>query len=72
MPIPIIILVSIPIFLGIVYVTPFEQPEEVQEEEITKSDANILYFFLMIIWIIFLLRILVQLKKKTFKITQRY
>ena len=72
MPIPIIILVSIPIFLGIVYVTPFDQPEEVQEEEITKPDANILYFFLMIIWIIFLLRILVQLKKKTFKITQRY
>ena len=70
---PIIILVAIPIFLGIVSVSPFDQPEEFNEERISEEpDLSILYFMLMGIWIIFLMRILLQIKKGTFKITQRY
>ena len=70
---PIIILVAIPIFLGIVSVPPFDQPEELNEEIISEEpDLSTLYFILMGIWIIFLMRILLQIKKGTFKITQRY
>ena len=70
---PILILVAIPIFLGIVSVSPFDQPEEFNEERISEEpDLSILYFMLMGIWIIFLMRILLQIKKGTFKITQRY
>ncbi len=73
MVIPIIILVAIPIFLGIVFVPPFEQPEEFNDEIISEEpDANILYFLLLVIWIIFLMRILFQIKNGTFKATQRY
>ena len=70
---PIIILVTIPIFLGIVSVSPFDQSEEFNEEIISEDpDLSILYFMLMGIWIILLMRILLQIKKGTFKITQRY
>ena len=70
---PIIILVAIPIFLGIVSVSPFDLPEEFNEEMISEEpDLSILYFMLMGIWIILLMRILIQIKKGTFKITQRY
>jgi len=73
MVVPIIILVAIPVFLGIVYMPPFDQPEELEPEIISKEpDMSILYFMLMGIWIIFLLRILLQVKKGTFKATQRY
>ncbi len=73
MVLPIIVLVSIPVFLGVVYVTPFEQPEEVQPEVIEEEpDATFLYMFLMGIWLIFLMRILLQLRKGTFRVTQRY
>jgi len=73
MVVPIIILVAIPVFLGIVYMPPFDQPEESEPEIISKEpDMSILYFMLMGIWIIFLLRILLQVKKGTFKATQRY
>ena len=71
--IPIIILVTIPIFLGIVFVPPFDQPEEVESKVVSnESDMSILYFVLMGIWVIFLLRILLQIKKGTFRTTQRY
>ena len=73
MVIPIVIVVAIPIFLGIVYMPAFEQPEEVEPEVISEEpDMSILYFMLMGIWIIFLLRILIQLKRGTFKAMQRY
>ncbi len=73
MVIPIIILVTIPIFFGIVFAPPFEQPEEFNDEIISEEpDANILYFLLLVIWIIFLMRILFQIKNGTFKATQRY
>ena len=73
MVIPIVFLVTIPIFLGIVTVSPFDLPEEPEEEIIPKEpNVNILYFFLMGVWLFFLIRILLQLKKGTFKATNKY
>ena len=73
MVIPLIILVAIPVFLGIVVVSPFDQPEEPKNEVIPEEpDENILYFFLMGIWLFFLIRILFQLKKGTFKAAKKY
>ena len=83
MVIPIIILVTIPIFLGIVVVSPFDQPEEFNEEIIleepefndeTSSEpgVNVLYFLLIVVWTIILFRMLRQIKKGTFKATKRY
>jgi hypothetical protein len=77
---PIIILIVVPVFLGIVYVTPFDLPEEmdVEEisesnvEEISESNASILYFILMGIWTVFLLRVLFRIRKGTFKISHKY
>ncbi|MDH3696120.1 MAG: hypothetical protein OEQ15_02275 [Nitrosopumilus sp.] len=73
MVVPIIVLLGIPILLGIVYVTPFDQPEEIEKETITEEpDLSILYFILMSIWTIYLLKILIQIKRGTFKLTQRH
>lgn len=73
MVIPIIVLITIPVFLGIVYVAPYDQPEEIDSQVISEEpDLSILYFILMVTWTIFLLRILLKIKKGTFKITQRY
>jgi hypothetical protein len=73
MVIPLIILVVIPVFLGIVTVSPFDQPEEPKNEVIPEEpDENILYFLLMGIWLFFLIRILLQLKKGTFRVTKKY
>ena len=78
---PIIILVAIPIFLGLVYVAPFDQPEELYDEPISEEydetlseepDGNILYFLLMGIWVFFLMRILLLMKRGRFRVTQRY
>ena len=77
MPVPIIILVAIPIFLGIVYMPPFDMPEQVEPEEVEPTvpkepGMSILFFMMMVIWIIFLLRIIIKLRKGTFRVTQRY
>ncbi len=84
MVIPIIILVIIPIFFGIVFAPPFDYPEELNDEIILKEpefndetiseepSTNILYLFLIGIWTIVLLRMLLQIKKGTFKATKRY
>ena len=73
MVIPVIFLVTIPIFLGLVTVSPFEIPEEADEEIISEEpNVNILYLILMGIWIFFLIRILLQLKKGSFKLTDKY
>ena len=85
MVIPIIVVIAIPIFFGIVYSPPFDIPEEINDEMILEEPSefndkviseeprtNFLYFLLMTIWIIFLLRILLQVKKGNFKVTQRY
>ncbi|NOQ44757.1 MAG: hypothetical protein GQ471_03770 [Nitrosopumilus sp.] len=73
------IVIVIPIILGIVYVPPFDLPEE-PIEEITVldepasdiPDRDFIYFFLMIIWFFFLLRILFQIRKGTFTIKRKY
>ena len=73
MVLPIVILVVIPIFLGISYVAPFELPSETEEPVIPEnSGATVLYVLLMGIWVIFLLRIIILMKKGSYKITQRY
>ena len=73
MVIPIIILVAIPVFLGIAFVLPFDLPEEPKNEIISEErNDNVLYLVLIVIWTIVLMRILLQIKKGTFKITQRY
>ena len=76
MPIPIIILVAIPVFLGIVYMPPFDMPQQVEPEvepTVPKEPGmSILFFMMMVIWIIFLVRIMIKLKKGTFRVTQRY
>ena len=73
MVIPIIVLVSIPIFLGIVYMPPFDQPVVEEPKEVPEGpDVNILYFILMGIWTLYLIKILLQVKRGTFKTTQRY
>ena len=73
MPIPIITVLIIPIFFGIVYVSPFEFQEEEQIEIIQEEpNLNIFYFMLFVIWIIFLTRILVQIKKRQFRFAQKY
>ncbi len=84
MVMPIIILVAIPIFLGIVTVSPFDQPEEFNDEMILEEpefndeiileepDMTILYFLFIGIWAVILLRMLLQIKKGTFKATKWY
>ncbi len=73
------VVIVIPILLGIGYVPPFDLPEE-PIEEITVPDEPIsdlpdrdfIYFFLMIIWLFFLLRILFQIRKGTFTLQRKY
>jgi len=93
MVIPIIILVAIPIFFGIVAVSPFDQLEEFNDEMILEPEFNdemilepefndemileepdmtILYFLFIGIWTVILLRMLLQIKKGTFKATKWY
>jgi len=73
MVVPIIVLVAIPVFLGIVYMPPFDMPVEPEVTEIPEEpDVNILYFILMGIWTLYLIKILLQVKRRTFKVTQRY
>ena len=79
MVVPIIVLVAIPIFLGIVYMPPFDMPVEPEAVEIPEAaeipeepDTSVLYYVLMGIWTLYLIKILLQVKRRTFKVTQRY
>jgi hypothetical protein len=73
MVMPIILLVVIPILLGIVYVSPFDLPKETEPEVISEEpDGSILYYILIGIWSLYLLRIIFKIKKGTFKVTQKY
>jgi hypothetical protein len=80
MVVPIIVLVAIPVFLGIVYMPPFdmpvdEEPKEIPEEpkEIPEEPGfSILYYFLIVFWTLYLIKILLQMKRRTFKVNQRY
>jgi signal transduction histidine kinase len=60
-------LVIIPIILTLVTVSPFEDPIEEEIESIPQEDnPQILFIILTIIWFLFLLRVLYQVKKGTF------
>lgn len=73
MVVPIIVLLGIPILLGIVYMPPYDLPVEEEPNEIPEEpDVSILYYILMGIWTLYLIKILLQVKKGTFKVTQRY
>ena len=73
MVVPIIVLLGIPILLGIVYMPPFDLPAEEKPENITdEPDVSLLYYILMGIWTLYLIKILLQVKKGTFKVNQRY
>ncbi len=81
MVVPIIILVAIPVFLGLVYMPPFDMPVEEPKDSPAgiepkvipeEPDVSILYYILMGIWSLYLIKIIIQVKKGTFKVTQRY
>jgi len=73
MVVPIIVLVAIPVFLGIVYMPPYDLPVEEEPREIPEEpDVSVLYYILMGIWTLYLIKILLQVKRRTFKVTQRY
>jgi hypothetical protein len=70
---PLVIVIIIPIILGIVIVSPFDEPVMEKSEEIENtSNFGMAYFLLMLIWFFFLVRILFQLKKGTFNIQKKY
>ncbi len=69
----------IPIILGMVVAPPFDASEEppkditVTDEPISNSsDRGFLYFFLLAIWLFFLIRIFVQIRKGTFSLQRKY
>jgi hypothetical protein len=65
------IVIIIPIFLGLVAVSPFEaEIEEQTAKEIETredSDFRIFYFLLGLLWLFFLFRLLRQIMKGTYK-----
>ncbi len=74
------LLVIIPIILGLVTVSPFE--ELIEEEPIgepveivptePQSDIGVLSFILFTIWFLIVIRILYKLKRGTFKIRAKF
>ena len=65
--------------MGIVFVPPFDASEKINDEITPPSepisdipDRDFLYFFLMLVWVFFLIRILFQIKKRTFKIQRKF
>ena len=69
-------LVIIPIILALVSVSPFEMPVDEENEDLAlpEPDTNfsILFFALIIIWLLLILRILYQVKRGTFKIQTKF
>ena len=65
---PIMILVAIPIFLGIVYISPFDQHVEEEPSGTPEPDVSILYYILIGFWTLYLIKILLQMKKGIFKV----
>jgi len=52
---------------------PKDSPAEIEPRVIPEEpDASILYYILMGIWSLYLIKIILQVKKGTFKVTQRY
>ena len=67
------VVIIIPLILGIVTVTPFdEHVEEKPIETNTDWEFGLFYFFMMLIWFFFLFRILFQLKKGTFNLKRKF
>jgi len=74
------LLVIIPIILGIVTVSPFEEliEEEPIEEPVEmvptepQSDIGVLSFILFTIWLLIVIRILYKLKRGTFKMRAKF
>jgi hypothetical protein len=72
------VVIVIPIILGISVVPPFDLPEEPVEVSVPDEplsdlpDRDFLYFFLMLIWLFFLIRILFQIRKGTFTLQRKY
>jgi len=75
------VLVIIPIILGIVTVSPFEElieEEPIEEESVEiaptepQSGFGVLSFILFTIWFLIVIRILYQLKRGTFKIRTKF
>jgi Na+/H+ antiporter NhaD/arsenite permease-like protein len=73
------IVIIIPIIMGIVFAPPFDAPEAQDEEMKSPSepisdipDRDFLYFFLMLVWLFFLIRILFQIKRKTFNLQRKF
>jgi len=73
------VVIIIPIILGIVVVPPFDLPEDPPESiPVTDEprsdipDRGFFYFFLMVIWLFFLIRILLQIRKGTFKLQRKF
>ena len=74
------LLVIIPIILGLVTVSPFEEliEEEPIEEPVEivptepQSDIGVLSFILFTIWFLIVIRILYKLKRGTFKIRAKF
>ena len=72
------VVIVIPLILGISFVPPFDLPEQpieeitVPDEPTDLPDRDFIYFFLMIIWFFFLLRILFQIRKGTFTLKRKY
>ncbi len=74
-------LVIIPIILTLVTVSPFEElieDEPIEEEPVEtaptepQSGFGILSFILFTIWLLIVIRILYQLKRRTFKIRTKF
>ncbi len=64
------ILIVIPIFLGIVIVSPFDEPPEEEPIEVPQEepDFTALYILLGLIWLFFLIRVLRQIMKGTYRV----
>lgn len=63
------ILIVIPIILGVVIVSPFDEPvkEEPIEAPQERPDFNPLYILLGLLWFFFLIRVLRQIMKGTYR-----
>ena len=64
------ILIGIPIILGIVIVSPFDEPIEEEPIEVPQErpDMTPIYILLGLIWLFFLIRVLRQIMKGTYRV----
>ena len=69
-------LIIIPIILTIVTVSPFDEPIEIEPTEPAppqpESDVGTIFFVLLLIWFLLIIRILYKIRKGTFKIRTKF